>query len=69
MGRGAFNQLARNTALRLLKFPAPVYTCQPLPTMVVTVEPERIEVDGGVGLKIQAEADYGGEAFSVRGLL
>ena len=37
--------------------------------MVVTVEPERIEVDGGVGLKIQAEADYGGEAFSVRGLL
>ena len=36
---------------------------------VVTVEPERIEVDGGPGLRIPAEAGYGGEAFSVRGLL
>jgi 8-oxo-dGTP pyrophosphatase MutT (NUDIX family) len=36
---------------------------------VVTVEPERIEVDGGPGLRISVEADYGGEIFSVRGLL
>jgi 8-oxo-dGTP pyrophosphatase MutT (NUDIX family) len=36
---------------------------------VVTVEPERIEVDGGAGLRIPLEAGYGGEAFSVRGLL
>ena len=36
---------------------------------VVTVEPERIEVDGGPGLRIPAEAGYGGEAFSLRGLL
>ena len=35
----------------------------------VTVQPERIEIDGGPGLRIPAEADYGGEAFSVRGLL
>jgi 8-oxo-dGTP pyrophosphatase MutT (NUDIX family) len=32
---------------------------------VVTVLPERIEVDGGPGLKIPAEAGYGGEAFPV----
>ncbi len=36
---------------------------------VVTVVPERIEIDGVPGLKIPAEAGYGGEAFSVRGLL
>jgi len=36
---------------------------------IVTVMPERIEVDGGPGLKIPAEAGYGGEAFPVRGLL
>jgi 8-oxo-dGTP pyrophosphatase MutT (NUDIX family) len=36
---------------------------------VVTVLPEAVEVDGGPGLKIPAEAGYGGEAFSVRGLL
>ena len=36
---------------------------------VVTVLPEKIEVDGGPGLKIPAEAGYGGEVFSVRGLL
>jgi 8-oxo-dGTP pyrophosphatase MutT (NUDIX family) len=36
---------------------------------VVTVLPEKIEVDGGPGLRIPAEAGYGGEAFSVRGLL
>jgi 8-oxo-dGTP pyrophosphatase MutT (NUDIX family) len=36
---------------------------------IVTVEPERIEVDGGPGLKIPAGAGYGGEVFSVRGLL
>ena len=36
---------------------------------VVTVEPKPVEVDGGPGLAIPAEADYGGEAFSVRGLL
>lgn len=37
-------------------------------TPVVTVLPERIEVDGGPGLRIPAEAGYGGEAFPVRGL-
>ena len=37
-------------------------------TPVVTVLPERIEVDGGPGLRIPPEAGYGGEAFSVRGL-
>jgi 8-oxo-dGTP pyrophosphatase MutT (NUDIX family) len=36
---------------------------------VVTVLPEAVEVDGGPGLRIPAEAGYGGEAFSVRGLL
>ena len=36
---------------------------------VVTVLPEKILVDGGPGLKIPAEAGYGGEAFSVAGLL
>jgi len=36
---------------------------------VVTVMPERVEVHGGPGLKIPAEAGYGGEAFSVPGLL
>jgi 8-oxo-dGTP pyrophosphatase MutT (NUDIX family) len=36
---------------------------------VVTVLPERVEVDGGPGLRIPAEAGYGGEVFSVRGLL
>ncbi len=36
---------------------------------VVTVLPEKIVVDGGPGLRIPAEAGYGGEAFSVRGLL
>jgi 8-oxo-dGTP pyrophosphatase MutT (NUDIX family) len=36
---------------------------------VVTVLPEAAEVDGGPGLRIPAEAGYGGEAFSVRGLL
>ena len=36
---------------------------------VVTVLPEKIEFDGGPGLKIPAEAGYGGEVFSVRGLL
>jgi 8-oxo-dGTP pyrophosphatase MutT (NUDIX family) len=36
---------------------------------VVTVQPEPVEVDGGQGLKIPAEAGYGGEVFSVRGLL
>ena len=35
---------------------------------VVTVEPEPVEVDGGPGLRIPAEAGYGGETFSVRGL-
>lgn len=38
-------------------------------TPVVTVVPERIAVDGGPGLKIPAEAGYGGDAFSVAGLL
>jgi hypothetical protein len=32
---------------------------------VVTVLPERIEVDGGPGLRIPPEAGYGGEAFAV----
>ena len=36
---------------------------------VVTVQPEKTTVDGGPGLKIPAEAGYGGEAFSVAGLL
>jgi 8-oxo-dGTP pyrophosphatase MutT (NUDIX family) len=36
---------------------------------VVTVMPERTTLDGGPGLKIPAEAGYGGEAFSVAGLL
>ena len=36
---------------------------------VVTVLPEPVEVDGGPGLRIPAEAGYGGEVFSVRGLL
>ena len=36
---------------------------------VVTVVPERTQVDGGPGLRIPLEAGYGGEAFSVRGLL
>ncbi len=36
---------------------------------IVTVLPETVEIDGGPGLKIPAEAGYGGEAFSVRGLL
>ena len=36
---------------------------------VVTVQPERTTVDGGPGLKIPAEAGYGGEAFPVVGLL
>ena len=35
---------------------------------VVTVVPERAEVEGGPGLRIPREADYGGEAFSVKGL-
>ncbi len=38
-------------------------------TPIVTVQPERVTVDGGPGLKIPAEAGYGGEAFSVVGLL
>ncbi len=38
-------------------------------TPVVTVQPERVMVDGGPGLKIPAEAGYGGEAFSVVGLI
>ncbi len=36
---------------------------------VVTVLPEPVQVDGGPGLKIPAEAGYGGEAFSVRELV
>ena len=36
---------------------------------VVTVLPEAVRVDGGPGLRIPAEAGYGGEAFSVRGLV
>ena len=36
---------------------------------VVTVLPERITIDGGPGLRIPVEAGYGGEAFSVVGLL
>lgn len=38
-------------------------------TPVVTVLPERVSVDGGPGLRIPAEAGYGGEVFSVAGLL
>ena len=38
-------------------------------TPVVTVHPEKMMVDGGPGLRIPAEAGYGGEAFSVVGLL
>ncbi len=38
-------------------------------TPVVTVQPERVTVDGGPGLRIPAEAGYGGEAFSVVGLI
>jgi 8-oxo-dGTP pyrophosphatase MutT (NUDIX family) len=38
-------------------------------TPVVTVQPEKVTVDGGPGLRIPAEAGYGGEVFSVRGLL
>ena len=34
-------------------------------TPVVTVVPERTQVDGGPGLRIPPEAGYGGEAFSV----
>jgi 8-oxo-dGTP pyrophosphatase MutT (NUDIX family) len=37
-------------------------------TAVVTVVPERTEVDGGPGLRIPLEADYGGEEFSLKGL-
>ena len=37
-------------------------------TPVVTVLPERIEVDGGPGLRIPLEAGFGGDAFSVREL-
>jgi 8-oxo-dGTP pyrophosphatase MutT (NUDIX family) len=36
---------------------------------VVTVLPQRTQVDGGPGLRIPLEAGYGGEAFSVKGLL
>lgn len=36
---------------------------------VVTVLPEMVEVDGGPGLRIPAEAGYGGETFPVRGRL
>jgi 8-oxo-dGTP pyrophosphatase MutT (NUDIX family) len=35
---------------------------------IVTVLPEKIEVGGGPGLRIPAEAGYGGEVFSVRGM-
>ena len=38
-------------------------------TPVVTVVPERTQVDGGPGLRIPLVAEYGGEAFSVLGLL
>ena len=38
-------------------------------TPVVTVLPERVSVDGGPGLRIPAEAGYGGEVFSIAGLL
>ena len=38
-------------------------------TPVVTVQPERVTVEGGPGLRIPVEAGYGGEAFSVAGLL
>ena len=36
---------------------------------VVTVLPEKVTVDGGPGLRIPAQAGYGGDVFSVRGLL
>jgi 8-oxo-dGTP pyrophosphatase MutT (NUDIX family) len=36
---------------------------------VVTVVPERTQVDGGPGLRIPLEAGYGGEDFYVNGLL
>jgi 8-oxo-dGTP pyrophosphatase MutT (NUDIX family) len=36
---------------------------------IVAVQPERVEVDGGPGLKIPAAAGYGGELFSVRDLI
>jgi 8-oxo-dGTP pyrophosphatase MutT (NUDIX family) len=36
---------------------------------VVTVVPERTQVDGAPGLRIPLEAGYGGEEFSVSGLL
>jgi len=38
-------------------------------TPVVTVQPERATVDGGPGLRIPAGAGYGGETFSVVGLI
>jgi len=38
-------------------------------TRVVTVLPEKTTVDGEPGLKIPAEAGYGGESFSVVGLI
>ncbi len=38
-------------------------------TPVVTVVPERTQVHGGPGLRIPLVADYGGEEFSVVGLL
>ena len=36
---------------------------------IVTVLPERVQVDDDVGLKIPAAAGYGGEVFPVRGLI
>ena len=36
---------------------------------IVTVLPEAIEIEGGPGLRIPPEAGYGGEVFSIRGLL
>ncbi len=36
---------------------------------IVTVQPEKVIVDGGPGLRIPVEAGYGGEVFSVVGLL
>ncbi len=38
-------------------------------TPVVTVRPEKMMVDGGPGLRIPAEAGYGGDAFSIVGLM
>ncbi len=35
---------------------------------VITVVPERTQIDGGPGLRIPLEAGYGGEAFRVSGL-